>query len=301
MGVRPGDSGAVFRGLRAQPPTVRLRGPIPCANGPGAITVDTTHWATDQPMTVHAEDAADNPAAPRPVTVRVDNTAPGAVPGSKEADTWRNRTTSTSLGPTRMRVIARRSRPATRFACVRWVRASTPSPARRIDHLSNLTVPSPGEWQLRVWREDAAGTMSLPTPPCRSPYATTRSRPTWGSRSPRHPIPHWFRSQLVTDKISGLATGQIELSARALGPGSPANHGRKATQMARDRRRCLPPGVRTYCVRRLGTTPRTRTAPTDGPERTPMTVTLPAPESDRSARVSRTRTGKHQDAGSAGR
>ena len=76
---------------------------------------------------------------------------------------WRRlggtRTTSTSPGRTRRR----RSRPyrggpLPDLPVQRAVTAPKPGGhGRGISALSDLAVPAPGEWQLRVWREDAAG------------------------------------------------------------------------------------------------------------------------------------------------
>ena len=66
-----------------------------------------------QAMTLQAEDAAANLGGSPPMTVRVDNTAPGAVPVAVEGgEAGGTTTTSTSPGPTPTRATAHRSPPA---------------------------------------------------------------------------------------------------------------------------------------------------------------------------------------------
>jgi hypothetical protein len=189
--------------------------PIPCPNGPGAVAVNTTKLAEgSQSMALQAEDAAANLGASSPVTVRIDNTAPGAVPLSIEGgDIWRNRNdfdvtwTNPDEGD-RAPVAATRYHlcPVGRADCI------TDRRPGEVDDLSNLTLPSPGEWQLRVWREDAAGNHE---PTNASVPVTLRydpESPDLGFEEPSASDPTLV-SVLVTDKVSGLAGGQIELSA----------------------------------------------------------------------------------------
>src|SRR4051812_43871842 len=67
--------------------------PVPCANGPGSIRVRTQDLPQGtQPLRVQAQDAAVNWGTSSPVTVRIDHTAPGAVPVALDGgETWRNR------------------------------------------------------------------------------------------------------------------------------------------------------------------------------------------------------------------
>ena len=160
-------------------------------------------------MALQAGDAAANLGASSPVTVRVDNTAPGAVPVSIEGgDTWRNRNdfdvvwTNPDEGD-RAPIVATRYRlcPVGRADCIADRRPD------EVDHLSNLTVPSPGEWQLRVWREDAAGNHE---PANASVPVTLRydpEPPDLGFEEPSASDPTLI-SVLVTDKISGLAAAK---------------------------------------------------------------------------------------------
>jgi hypothetical protein len=85
-----------------------------------------------------------------------------------------------------------------------------------IARLDNLTVPAPGEWELRLWREDAAGNQQPdnasvpvklrfdPEPPKLGFEALSASDPTRVSVQ-------------VTDPISGLGGGEIEISRAGSG------------------------------------------------------------------------------------
>ena len=65
---------------------------IPCPSGPGQIAIETQKIPEGtQQLHVTAIDAAGNQSESAPVTVNVDNTAPGAVPATVEGgEGWRN-------------------------------------------------------------------------------------------------------------------------------------------------------------------------------------------------------------------
>ena len=65
---------------------------VPCPNGPGAIRLDTTLLPEgSQSLALQAFDSAGNIGASAPITIRIDNTAPGAVPVNLEGPPgWRN-------------------------------------------------------------------------------------------------------------------------------------------------------------------------------------------------------------------
>ena len=91
------------------------------------------------------------------------------------------------------------------------MRATPPSRVLGYRGSRAIAVPAPGEWHVRVWRQDAAGNhepanasvpVSLrydPEPPQLGFEQSPASDPT-------------LVSVQVTDKVSGLASGQIELS-----------------------------------------------------------------------------------------
>ena len=92
VGVRLARSivGGRLREFQRRPCNFALR--IPCPNGPGSITMETNRLPDgSQALVVRGEDAAANAGTSRPVTVRVDNTAPGAVALAVQGgETWRN-------------------------------------------------------------------------------------------------------------------------------------------------------------------------------------------------------------------
>jgi hypothetical protein len=165
-----------------------------------------------------------------------------------------------------------------------------------VNHLANLAVPSPGEWQLRVWREDAAGNQE---PANASVPVTLRydpESPDLGFEEPSASDPTLI-SVLVTDKVSGLAGGQIELSAEGSGMWMSLPTRQEGSRLvARVDDAALPPGP--YLLRataRDGASNQNSTqARLDG---RPMTVNLPLrrPTFVRAGVV--THRGKHQSRG----
>lgn len=193
---------------------------IPCSNDPGRIEIDTTRLSDgSQPLQVLAIDAADNWNASPAVTVRVDNTAPGAVPVALDgADNWRaaNDFDVAWQNPDegdRAPIVAAGWRMCRMGAgeCSTGSRAGT-----GIARLGDLTVPGPGTWELRMWRADAAGNSQPanasppialrydPEPPTLSFQPTAAGDPTKVSVA-------------LTEKVSGVAGGQIELSQERSG------------------------------------------------------------------------------------
>ena len=127
-------------------------------------------------------------------------------------------TTSPLPGPTPLKSIVPRSpRRDTRFAVMEAATAPRQDGrARTSRSLNELTVPGPGEWQLRVWREDAAGNHepSNASVLCRSGSILSRRSSPSSRRRPR--TQRWSRSR-STDELSGVASGQIELSRQGTG------------------------------------------------------------------------------------
>jgi hypothetical protein len=193
---------------------------VPCSNGVGAIAVDTTSLADgSQPLAVDAVDAAGNPGASSPVTVRVDNTAPGAVaidlaggPG------WRN-LNDFDVAWVNPPEGDRAPIAAAHYQICRLGGgdcAEARRPGADISALADLSVPAPGEWQLRVWREDAAtnhqpSNASVPVPLRFDPEPPQLAFEQGSSSDPT------LVSVAVTDRISGLAGGQIEMSRQGTG------------------------------------------------------------------------------------
>ena len=190
------------------------------ATAPGAIRVDTRALSEgSQTLSVQAYDAADNTGTSGAVTVRVDNTAPGAVPVAVEGgEGWRNQNNFdlTWANPSegdRAPIAAAHYRLCRAGGAECSTRTSS---APGIARIADLAVPGPGEWQARVWREDAAANRQ---PENASVPVTMRfdpEPPQLGFEPPSAADPTLV-SVAVTDKVSGLAGGQIEVSRQGSG------------------------------------------------------------------------------------
>jgi hypothetical protein len=193
---------------------------VPCPSGRGPIDVDTSDAPEgSQPLTVVVEDAAGNRAESSPVTARIDNAAPGAVAiGVGGGEGWRN-SNDFDLGwanpaePDRAPITAAHYRlcRAGGGECVSGDRAGT-----EIAAIDSVTVPSPGDWELRLWREDAAGNQQSAnaSEPVRLRFDP--EPPQLGFEAPSVEDPTRI-SVLVTDRISGLGGGGIEISRAGSG------------------------------------------------------------------------------------
>jgi hypothetical protein len=164
---------------------------------------------------VRAVDAADNAGDSQPVTVRIDRTAPGASAVSVEdGEQWRTQNSFAAVWENpedgdRAPITAahwRLCRPGG-SSCTTGSQSAT-----GIARLADLKVPEPGEWELRVVREDAAGNRN-------DDYASQPVRLRWDPEAPAlafEPGPADDPTRVsvaVTEKISGISGGQIELSA----------------------------------------------------------------------------------------
>jgi hypothetical protein len=188
---------------------------IPCSNEPGRIRVDTTKIGEGtQPFQVQAIDTADNPNVSQPVTVRIDHTAPGTVPLSVEGgEGWRSQNSFAAVWQNpdegdRAPITAAHWRLCRRGtdSCTTGSQAGT-----GIARLANLRVPEPGEWELRMVREDAATNRNdaYASQPVRLRYDP--EPPTLGFEAAPAGDPTRV-SVAVTEKISGVAGGQVEIS-----------------------------------------------------------------------------------------
>jgi hypothetical protein len=193
---------------------------IPCQSGGGSMEVDTRGAPEgSQSLTVTAEDAAGNRAESATVTARIDNAPPGAVPvGVGGGEIWRNSndfdlTWTNPLEPDRAPIAAAHYRlcPAGSNECVSGDRAAT-----TIAAIDNLAVPSPGEWELRLWREDSAGNQEAANASQPVRLRFDPEPPQLGFETPNAEDPTRVSVQ-VTDRISGLGAGEIEISRAGSG------------------------------------------------------------------------------------
>jgi hypothetical protein len=193
---------------------------IPCTNGEGLIPIDTRRLAEgSQAIVVEARDAAENIGLSVGATVRIDNTAPGAVAVAVEGgEAWRNRNdfdlawTNPSEGD-RAPIAGAHYR-----VCRTDGRECSTASVTGVGtaRIGALTVPNAGEWHVRVWRSDAAGNQEPANASVPVPLRYDPEPPQLGFEEARAVDPTLV-SVFVTDGISGLAGGQIELSREGSG------------------------------------------------------------------------------------
>lgn len=220
VGVK-GASATIAGGLRGTHPRgCNYTQRIPCPSGPGLIDVNTVEIPEgSQALTVTAEDAAGNLGSSSPVTVRIDNAAPGAVAvGVGGGEGWRNSNDfdlawTNPPEPDRAPIIAAHYRlcRAAGGDCL-----SGDRPGAGIAAIDNVTVPSPGEWELRLWREDAARNQqpANASQPVRLRFDPEPPKLGFEGQSTDDPT---RVSVLATDSISGVSSGQIEISPAGSG------------------------------------------------------------------------------------
>jgi hypothetical protein len=189
---------------------------IPCHNQPGRVEVDTTKLGEgSQPLVVRGIDTADNVGASQPVIVRVDRTAPAAPAVSVEhGEAWRSQN-SFAIAWQNPNEGDRAPIAAAHWrlcrvgggACTTGSQSGT-----GVARLTDLKAPEPGEWQLRVVREDAAGNHNddYASQPVRLRYDPEAPALSFEAAPGDDPT---RVSVAVSERISGVAGGQIELSA----------------------------------------------------------------------------------------
>jgi hypothetical protein len=192
---------------------------VPCPNGPGHIGVDTTALSEGtQALVVRAQDTAGNVGDSTAVTARIDNSPPGRVDvGVDGGDGWRNRNDfevawANPVEPDRAPIAgaAYKLCPVGPGSCARGEQAGAD-----IARLP-VQVPAPGEWSVSLWRRDAAGNTAENT---ESVPVTLRydPRPPQLGFEPPSPTDPTLVAVAVTDDVSGLAGGAIELSSSGSG------------------------------------------------------------------------------------
>ncbi|HET6867166.1 MAG TPA: carboxypeptidase-like regulatory domain-containing protein [Solirubrobacteraceae bacterium] len=187
---------------------------VPCPNGIGHIDVDTRRFSDgSQPVAVQVQDTAGNFGASAPVTARIDNTPPARVTvGVDGGDAWRNQN-NFSLSWTnppendRAPIVAAEYKLCPSSGdCAQGQQAG--------DGIATLPiqVPGAGVWTVSLWRRDAAGNADPATAsdPVTLRYDPEPPQVAFDAPSASDPT---LISAPVTDKISGLADGAIEISA----------------------------------------------------------------------------------------
>ena len=185
------------------------------------------------------------------------------------------RTTSRCPGRTRPRTIALRlSRRST--SSVRASGGGCAQGEQTGDGIASLPiqVPGAGEWTVSLWRRDAAGNADPATAsdPVTLRYDPEPPQVAFDAPSASDPT---LISAPVTDKVSGLADGAIEISA--VGSNTWQTLDTQSTAAGSSRgsttRLCRP--ATTSCVRQRTTRRRTSRRPRTRADGQPMAVTLP--------------------------
>jgi len=203
-------------GLEGDDRACDYRQVVPCPNGRGQVQVDTSRLGEGtQHLPLFAVDSASNTtsfAGPQPA--RIDRTAPGVVAVALDGgEGWRStngfaaRWTNPAENDRAPIVTAHYSLcPATGGECLRGERSG-----EGIAQLADLAVPTMGEWRLRVWRGDQAGNQQAENASLPVPLRYDGERPELGFEPISAEDPTRLAAP-VTDKVSGLAGGQIEIS-----------------------------------------------------------------------------------------
>lgn len=206
---------------------------IPCPNGPGRISVRTglAHEGT-QPLNVVAEDAAGNRAAAT-ATVRVDNTPPGAVAvGVDGGEGWRN-SNAFDLAWGNPPEGDRAPIAAAHYRVCRAGTSDCQAGSRSmidIARIGGLAVPAPGEWDVRVWRGDAAGNSAPANASVPVRLRFDPEPPSLGFEPAPATDPTRV-SVLVTDRVSGLAGGSVEISRQGSGTWQALDTGQDSSRL----------------------------------------------------------------------
>lgn len=188
--------------------------PVPCPNGPGQITVNTLELPDGtQPLAVQAQDAAGNLGDSATAAARIDNSPPGRVDVSVEGgEQWRNRNDYTVAWTNPDEGDRAPITAATYKLCPVGAGSCTQAVVEGagIARLS-LQVPAQGEWKLSLWRRDAAGNESESAASVPVTLRYDAEPPQLGFEQQPAADPTLV-SVLVADRVSGLASGSIEIS-----------------------------------------------------------------------------------------
>ncbi|MBN9621812.1 MAG: carboxypeptidase regulatory-like domain-containing protein [Actinobacteria bacterium] len=251
---------------------------IPCPSGPGQLHVEADHMPEGtQQFHLQATDAAGNSAESAPVTVRIDNTPPGAVPVAVEGgEAWRNHDafaldwTNASEGD-RAPIVAAHWR-ICRVGTQECHEGTASGPS--IAAVGGLSVPGPGEWEAQVWRQDAAGNSqpqnaSVPVRLRFDPEPPELGFEPISAQDPTRIGVH------VGDKVSGVAGGEVELSRVGSGVWQPLTTSLEGEELVtRIEDATLPAGE--YQLRAIATDKAGNQAASESRlDGQPMKVTLP--------------------------
>jgi hypothetical protein len=214
-----GEGGTQQRPCAFATPEGSFATQVPCPNGPGHISVDTRRFTEGtQALSVRAQDTADNVANSRRVTARIDNSPPGRVNvGVEGGDAWRNTSDFTLVWANPPEADRAPIAAATYKLCPVGPGACVTSEQQGAG-ISRLGVraPAPGEWNLSLWRRDAAGnqTAAAESVPVRLRYDPEPPQLAFEPPSANDPT---LVAVAVKDAVSGLAGGTIEIGPAGSG------------------------------------------------------------------------------------
>jgi hypothetical protein len=194
--------------------------PTPCPNGGGRLSLDTatfTRGDGGHAVRVEAYDSGGNVTSVEQ-SFRVDNTAPDAPLGPALAGgtgwrasnsfalTWRNRPQNASpITGVRFNLCPSSSPAVNGRACVAGARDGA-----NIKSLTNLRVPRPGAWTLRLWLRDQAGNEDPARSISVAGLKLDNEAPTLAFAAPEPDDPTLVLVK-AADAGSGLAHTEIEL------------------------------------------------------------------------------------------
>ena len=208
------DGGTEHRQCAFATPEKSFAAQIPCPNGPGQISVNTDHLSEGtQALAVRAQDTAGNVADSAPVAARIDRSPPDRVDVEVHGgQAWRN-TSDFALTWSNPPEVDRAPIVAARYKLCQTPTGECNTGEQQADGISNLSleVPVPGEWTLSLWRRDAAGNASETAASVPVKLRYDPESPQLGFEPPSADDPTLV-SVSVTDQISGLAGGVIEIS-----------------------------------------------------------------------------------------
>ena len=192
---------------------------VPCPNGAGHIDVDTKSFPEGtQQLVVQPQDTAGNVGSSAPVTARIDNTPPGRVDVAVQGgEGWRNQNdfvVAWQNPPEGDRApiagVSYKLCPAGGGSCGDGVRDGADISS------FGVQVPAPGEWTVSLWRRDAAGNQTQDAASVPVTLRYDPEPPQLGFEQSPAADPTLVSVQ-VTDKVSGLADGSIEISQAGSG------------------------------------------------------------------------------------
>lgn len=187
----------------------------PCPNGPGQIEVATNRFPEGtHALVVQAQDTAGNTGNSAEVTARVDNTPPSRVDvGVEEGQEWRNSNDFAVAWVNPMEADRAPISAAEYKLCAATGGGSCIRAEQTGAEIARfgVQVPSPGEWTVSLWRRDAAGNQSEDAASVPVTLRYDPEPPQLGFEPPSAGDPTLVAVQ-VTDKVSGLADGSIEIS-----------------------------------------------------------------------------------------